>query len=257
MLSNFLYVSFFILSGALPTWAEGDKKNQQLDPETNVFSLQSGNSKAPFVIRAFTAFTCPHCRIFHTEDMIELKKIFAQGKWQIVFEPVPIDAQSLRALMALHTYFSESLEDRVNLLFIKQEDWVPTEDIEKFNANLARVLEIKVEQVESASTNKDLGEKMLSRWFYWEEKYQLDGTPIFILEHPKTGATYKIDGYAPPKEIIAELQKFENLILQGKTPHFQKREQNTVAELSHPETGLLSKIQNFFNPSAKGETFHG
>ena len=182
--------------------------------KTRVLTLTYGQKKAPITLRAFTSLSCVHCKEFHTKYMSKLIKKY-RGKVRLVIEPFVMDGYALRASLAL--YAIPPGPQRIagfNQLFKYQDQWIDIVDTEALHQKFASYLGLAVVQVEASISNDTLGKSIIFRRVYWENKYQIDGAPVFILESKGTQPR-KIDGLVSYDDFCKEIEKMLSFLKEG------------------------------------------
>ena len=87
-----------------------------------------GDVNAPVTIVEYASFTCPHCKDFHLQSFIKLKKEYiSTGKVKFIFREVYFDRYGLWAGMVARCGGSKSYFGLVDMIFEKQSEWVTGE----------------------------------------------------------------------------------------------------------------------------------
>ena len=105
--------------------ATGDSTSViEVDPEEMIL----GDVNAPVTIVEYASFTCPHCKDFHLENFLKLKKEYINtGKVKFIFREVYFDKYGLWAGMVARCGGSKSYFGLIDMIFEKQSEWVTGE----------------------------------------------------------------------------------------------------------------------------------
>jgi protein-disulfide isomerase len=118
--------------------------------EIDLEEMILGDVNAPVTIVEYASFTCPHCKDFHLQSFLKLKKEYINtGKVKFIFREVYFDKYGLWAGMVARCGGSKSYFGLVDMIFEKQSEWVTWEVAEVVD-KLKRIGKI------SGLTNEDL-----------------------------------------------------------------------------------------------------
>jgi protein-disulfide isomerase len=154
-----LLASLFIVFGAfiylvgpnkVSLYAEAETSDSSSVIGVDVEEMVLGDVNAPVTIVEYASFTCPHCKDFHLENFLKLKKQYINtGKVKFIFREVYFDKYGLWAGMVARCGGSESYFGLVDMIFEKQSEWV-TGEVAEVVDKLKRIGKI------SGLTNEDL-----------------------------------------------------------------------------------------------------
>lgn len=192
-----------------------NKKNNittaPIPPDHHHITMTYGRSDAPVVFRVFTAYSCPHCSIFHREQLPQLIKDYVnQGKLFIVIEPFAMDGQTLRAILATFALPKNKRKQAASRLFESQDKWLFEVDLAKFHTAIGHQLNMTTPQVDAAVANEPYGKAIVERRVFFEELYQIDGAPVFMIERTQGSPqeSVKIDGFHPYPQVKKQIDAF-------------------------------------------------
>jgi protein-disulfide isomerase len=118
--------------------------------EIDLEEMILGDVNAPVTIVEYASFTCPHCKDFHLQSFLKLKKEYINtGKVKFIFREVYFDKYGLWAGMVARCGGSKSYFGLVDMIFEKQSEWV-TGEVAEVVDKLKRIGKI------SGLTNEDL-----------------------------------------------------------------------------------------------------
>ena len=107
-----------------------EQEESQTEPESKTpVSVENGvlilgEPDAPVTISEFSSLSCPHCAMFHTQVLPDLKKDYVDtGKIKFEFNDFPLNRSALDATLLLHCLPAQDRYDFMNLLFEQQESW--------------------------------------------------------------------------------------------------------------------------------------
>ena len=150
MVNNKLYsllASVFISLGLIILTISNLNSNGVRAQTLNSNSIESetidemvlGNEDAPVVLIEYASFTCPHCRNFHEDSFLKLKKDYIEpGLVKYIFREVYFDKYGLWAAMVARCGGSEKYFGLIDLIFKKQDEWT-TGDVDEVVAKLERI----------------------------------------------------------------------------------------------------------------------
>ncbi len=154
-----LLASLFIVFGAftylvgpnkVSLYAEATTSDSSSVIGVDLEEMFLGDVNAPVTIVEYASFTCPHCKDFHLENFLKLKKEYINtGKVKFIFREVYFDKYGLWAGMVARCGGSESYFGLIDMIFEKQSEWV-TGEVAEVVDKLKRIGKI------SGLTNEDL-----------------------------------------------------------------------------------------------------
>jgi protein-disulfide isomerase len=132
-----LLASFFIVFGAftylvglnkVSLYAEAATSDSSSVIGVDLEEMILGDVNAPVTIVEYASFTCPHCKDFHLENFLKLKKEYINtGKVKFIFREVYFDKYGLWAGMVARCGGSKSYFGLIDMIFEKQSEWVTGE----------------------------------------------------------------------------------------------------------------------------------
>jgi protein-disulfide isomerase len=151
--------------------------------DTRINDIVLGKSTAPIEVVEYFSFNCPHCAEFEEKTFPEIKKKYIDtGKIRWVIRDVPIDQMSLQASILARCASESQYLDLKKTLLIKQDDWAKQKDKEGYLLNILRLGGMKIEDATKMLKEKKYQDAIIKRWFDAKKKYNLMGTPAYIVD---------------------------------------------------------------------------
>ena len=114
--------------------------NQSLIASEKIKPIIEGNINAKVKIVVYESLTCSHCGNFHKNVYPKLKDEFLdKGLVSIEFKNFPLDIAALNASKLAHCK-NDGKANVLHFLYLKQEDWIEGNTIEKLNLNLKNII---------------------------------------------------------------------------------------------------------------------
>ncbi len=165
-----------------------------------------GSPDAPVTLIEYASLTCPHCAHFETEILPRLKRDYIDtGKVRYVFRNFILNGLDLVASTAVRCQPADMQQPLIELLYARQREWmrnVSGGDRETILSDLAAVFRragVSRADFDRCIKDKALQKKLVEMTRIGTERYQVAGTPTFVLN----GRTLPpIGEYEPLKEEI-------------------------------------------------------
>lgn len=149
-----------------------------------------GRADAKVTVHEFYSMTCPHCAAFHKDSMPEIRKeLIDTGRIRMVFHDFPLDKLALTASVIARYLPAERYEPFIGALLSSQERWIyarapstPTDEIWK----LAALAGLSRANFDAAIADEVTSTALLAMQDRDAKTYQIDSTPSFIFQGPKT-----------------------------------------------------------------------
>ena len=212
MVNNKLYsllASVFISLGLIILTTSNLNSNGVRAQTLNSNSIESetidemvlGNEDAPVVLIEYASFTCPHCRNFHEESFLKLKKDYIEpGQVKYIFREVYFDKYGLWAAMVARCGGSKKYFGLIDLIFKKQDEWT-TGDVDEVVAKLERIGKISGmsdNEIQNCMQNNTKARALVEKYRENALKDDIKSTPSFIIN----GKLYSNMDYDKLTEII-------------------------------------------------------
>jgi len=171
------------LSGDDPTiqQAAGDN-GQALTVEVGPDEHIIGDPAAPVTIVEYASLTCPHCAAFHTEVLPEVKQqVLDTGKAHLVYRDFPLDQLALRAAALVRCAQPPQRPAMLNLLFSTQQTWATSQTPLAELDRIGRAAGMSSNAVEQCLNDQAVLDAVIAQRLEGEQKYQISGTPSFII----------------------------------------------------------------------------
>ena len=160
-----------------------------------------GSEDAPVVLIEYASFTCPHCRTFHEDSFLKLKKDYIDsGQVKFIFREVYFDKYGLWAAMVARCSGSKRYFGLVDLIFKKQDEWT-TGDVDEVVAKLERIGKISgmsENEIQTCLQNNTKARALVEKYRENALEDSIKSTPSFIIN----GKLYSNMDYNELIEII-------------------------------------------------------
>ena len=174
--------------------------SSSIDSET-INEMVLGNEDAPVVLIEYASFTCPHCRNFHEDSFLKLKKDYIEpGQVKYIFREVYFDKYGLWAAMVARCGGSKKYFGLIDLIFKKQDEWT-TGDVDEVVAKLERIGKISGmsdSEIQNCMQNNTKARALVEKYRENALKDDIKSTPSFIIN----GKLYSNMDYDKLTEII-------------------------------------------------------
>ena len=174
--------------------------SNSIDSET-IDEMVLGNEDAPVVLIEYASFTCPHCRNFHEDSFLKLKKDYIEpGQVKYIFREVYFDKYGLWAAMVARCGGSKKYFGLIDLIFKKQDEWT-TGDVDEVVAKLERIGKISgmsKAEIQNCMQNNTKARALVEKYRENALKDDIKSTPSFIIN----GKLYSNMDYDKLTEII-------------------------------------------------------
>ncbi|MEP3344936.1 MAG: DsbA family protein [Litoreibacter sp.] len=151
---------------------------------SSIKDMSLGAEDAPITLVEYASFTCPHCKSFHENVLVQLKKDYIDtGKVKFVFREVYFDRYGLWAGMVARCGGGDRYFGITDLIFEQQREWTQGEPAQ-IAANLRKFGKqagLDDETLEACLTD---GEKAAALTAFYQENATADGvraTPTLII----------------------------------------------------------------------------
>ena len=174
--------------------------SSSIDSET-INEMVLGNEDAPVVLIEYASFTCPHCRNFHEDSFLKLKKDYIEpGLVKYIFREVYFDKYGLWAAMVARCGGSKKYFGLIDLIFKKQDEWT-TGDVDEVVAKLERIGKVSGmsdNEIQNCMQNNTKARALVEKYRENALKDDIKSTPSFIIN----GKLYTNMDYDKLAEII-------------------------------------------------------
>ena len=174
--------------------------SDSIDSET-IDEMVLGSDDAPVVLIEYASFTCPHCRTFHEDSFLKLKKNYIDsGQVKFIFREVYFDKYGLWAAMVARCSGSERYFGLVDLIFKKQDEWT-TGDVGEVVSKLERIGKISgmsENEIQACLQNNTKARALVEKYRKNALEDSIKSTPSFIIN----GKLYSNMDYNELIEII-------------------------------------------------------
>ena len=146
-----------------------------------------GNINAKVKIVVYESLTCSHCANFHKNVYPKLKdEFFDKGLVSIEFRNFPLDIAALNASKLAHCK-NDGKVNILHFLYLKQEDWIKGNTIEKVNSNLKDIIKDQNFNLnfDNCITDKNIEDHILEDRIEGTKKFKINATPTIIINDKK------------------------------------------------------------------------
>ena len=161
--------------------------NQSLSASEKIKPIIEGNINAKVKIIVYESLTCSHCADFHKNVYPKLKDEFLdKGLVLIEFRNFPLDIAALNASKVAHCK-NDGKANILHFLYLKQEDWIKGNTIEKLNLNLKDIIKDKNFNLnfDSCIADKNIEDYILEDRIEGAKKFKINATPTIIINDKK------------------------------------------------------------------------
>ncbi len=200
---GYLYLAAPSAESALP--ASGERANVTLTADDRAL----GDPKAPILLVEYAALTCPHCAHFNETVFPKLKaKYIDTGKVYYVLRIFPLSSVDIAVESLARCVPAESYFQFVDLLFKNQMSWDP--EFQPLNVHegilsVARIAGMGGDQADKCMQDKTQLERASRVGDDGQKRYNISGTPTFIVNGKVHGGQYDWEGLQ--KELDGMLKK--------------------------------------------------
>ena len=161
--------------------------NQSLIASEKIKPIIEGNINAKVKIVVYESLTCSHCGNFHKNVYPKLKDEFLdKGLVSIEFKNFPLDIAALNASKLAHCK-NDGKANVLHFLYLKQEDWIKGNTIEKLNLNLKNIVKNQNFNLnfDSCIADKNIEDYILEDRIEGVKKFKINATPTIIINDKK------------------------------------------------------------------------
>jgi protein-disulfide isomerase len=183
-------IAYYATSGS-GTVAAGPGAGYEIQPSDRV----QGNSKSKVVLIEYAAPSCPVCAAFNATSFGRLKSEYIDtGKIFYVFRVFPLRADDGAAEKIARCLPEDKYFSFIDLLFKNQPKWdveygvQSPEGVHQGLVLLGRIAGMSADQVDRCMDNKAEDERINKVSTEGESRYNITGTPTFILNGVNIGS---------------------------------------------------------------------
>jgi len=132
--------------------------------------------------------TCPHCALFHTATLPELKKKWIDsGRARLVYRDFPLDRLALQAAQIAECAGNERYFPIIDLLFQTQEKWATSRDPIAELGRVLRLAGIGEAEIKACLADEKKGNETVLADYESGEKAGVTGTPTLFVNGQRYG----------------------------------------------------------------------
>ena len=161
--------------------------NNGLSASEKIKPIIEGNINAKVKIIVYESLTCSHCANFHKNVYPKLKDEFLdKGLVSIEFKNFPLDIAALNASKLAHCK-NDGKANVLHFLYLKQEDWIEGNTIEKLNLNLKNIMKNQNFNLnfDRCIADKNIEDYILEDRIEGVKKFKINATPTIIINDKK------------------------------------------------------------------------
>ena len=161
--------------------------NQSVIADSQIKPIIEGNINSKVKIIIYESLTCSHCANFHKDIYPKLKDEFLDtGLVSIEFKNFPLDIAALNASKLAHCK-KDGKANILHFLYLKQEEWIKGNTIEKVNLNLKDVIKDQNFNLDfdNCIADKDIEDHILEDRIEGANKFKINATPTIIINDKK------------------------------------------------------------------------
>ena len=161
--------------------------NHNVIADGQIKPIIEGDINAKVKIVIYESLTCSHCANFHKNVFPKLKDEFLdKGLVSIEFKNFPLDIAALNASKLAHCK-NDGKANVLHFLYLKQEDWIDANTIEKLNLNLENIIKDQNFNLnfDSCIADKNIEDHILEDRIEGAKKFKINATPTIIINDKK------------------------------------------------------------------------
>ena len=161
--------------------------NHSVIADSQIKPIVEGNISAKVKILVYESLTCSHCANFHKDVYPKLKDEFLdKGLVSIEFRNFPLDIAALNASKLAHCK-NDGKSNILHFLYLKQEEWIQGNNVEKLNSNLKDVIKDQNFSLnfDSCIADKNIEDHILEDRIEGAKKFKINATPTIIINDKK------------------------------------------------------------------------
>lgn len=163
-----------------------------------------GSPDAKVTMIEYGSFTCPHCRDFHNEVFVQLKKDYIDtGKVKFIFREVYFDKYGLWAGMVAQCGGALKYYGIVDMIYDTQLEWFGDGKDQTIADNLRKIglkAGLTKDQLDACMNDQKHAQAMVATYQKNATADGIDATPSFMIN----GQKYSNMSYADMKKILDE-----------------------------------------------------
>lgn len=142
-----------------------------------------GKDSAPLKLKLFSSMTCVHCAHFAVQSLPSLREKYVDtGKMQIIFFDFPLEERAMVASMISKCLPDDRYFAFMSALYAAQMKWMMSHNLQEALEPYARMAGLTKEKMIACATNAEALNKMTAKRQEYIAKYQVNATPMLILE---------------------------------------------------------------------------
>ena len=146
------------------------------------------------IVYVFSSLTCPHCSVFHTDIMPDIKKEFVDsGKAKLIYVEMPGESKGLTGTLISRCINPEKYEDFMDIMFENQQVWAYAAKPRAIMTRFATMLGgMTKDEVDACLLDQKLKETVLNQQMNLAKLYTIEAMPSVVIV--KDNQTKKVQG---------------------------------------------------------------
>ncbi|WP_299439963.1 thioredoxin domain-containing protein [uncultured Rhodospira sp.] len=152
-----------------------------------------GEPDAPVEILEFSSYTCSHCGNFHADTFPALKERYLDtGKARLTLIDFPLDNVAGAVSLITHCAPRDAGKKLSEIFYTDQSAWMTRTPAESISG-IARLGGMTQEDIDACLNNEPLYQAIIDGRSLADERYDIKGTPTFVINGQKHEGGYGID----------------------------------------------------------------
>lgn len=153
-----------------------------------------GTENKDAIVYVFSSLTCPHCSVFHTDIMPDIKKEFVDsGKAKLIYVEMPGESKGLTGTLISRCINPEKYEDFMDIMFENQQVWAYAAKPRAIMTRFATMLGgMTKDEVDACLLDQKLKETVLNQQMNLAKLYTIEAMPSVVIV--KDNQTKKVQG---------------------------------------------------------------
>jgi protein-disulfide isomerase len=194
--AGILLVTFVVVAVAIYLWPSEEPDTRAPATVSSEGVLKAGDLPdivigkpgAKIAIVEYASMTCPHCAVFHTRVLPQLKaKYIDAGKVKLIYREFPLDKLAMSAAMLARCVGGEGPELLIEDLFKRQDEWAVRGDATPKLFEVAKQAGFTKAGFDKCLTDQALYDKILAGRTRASEQFGVNSTPTFFIEGQRLG----------------------------------------------------------------------
>lgn len=173
---------------------------------TTPYDIQYGaNPNAEIIITEYASLTCGHCRRFHEEIILPLKKSgYFQETGRFVFRSFPLDRVALDSAVLLSCVDEKDAPKALEIFFEQQKVWAYSKDPQ---VKLKSYLKGDQQALDTCVLDKKRREDIVALRFEATQRLKIKGTPTIFINGRRYLGPHTLEDFSKALRLIENRSK--------------------------------------------------